>query len=96
MLILFSIYAGMIESIGDDVQGFRVGDEVFAVNSFKHVDVSHPDKTSGGAFAEYILLPYTRLSHKPAMVTHDDQAASVALSGITVYESHSVVKGYVV
>ena len=39
----------------------------------------------GGAFAEYITIPTSTLSKKPAGITHQ-QAAAVALVGSTAYE----------
>ncbi len=44
-------FAGTVESVGTDVAGFAVGDEVFG--------------TGEGAFAEYVCAQPTRLARKP-------------------------------
>ncbi len=80
--------SGVVESVDDAVSGFHVGDEVFAVN---FADQSHGDgeNTIASTFAEYIAIPASRLSHKPASVSHD-VAASLALAGTTAFESLEV------
>lgn len=63
--------AGVIEAIGKDVEGFRVGDEVFA-----------PTDTSLGAYAEYLCLPSTHpIAAKPANLSFAE-AATVPVGGL--------------
>lgn len=68
-------FAGSIAAIGSKVTDFAVGDEVFAVNwgTGKHDDAG--SVSVGGAFAEYITLPASRLSKKPAALANNVAAA---------------------
>eukprot|EP01034_Spumella_vulgaris_P027281 gene27281-33978_t len=79
-------FSGVIDSVsGGDTRGFSVGSEVFAVNfgDQSHGTAAHP---IGGAFAQYIAIPVSKLSHKPANVTHET-AAALALAGSTALEA---------
>ncbi len=64
--------AGVVEAVGVDVDGFVVGDEVWA-------------ETNGGAFAEQVSVPVERLAHKPSGLTFE-QAAAVPLAGTTALQ----------
>jgi NADPH:quinone reductase-like Zn-dependent oxidoreductase len=78
-------FAGIVDEISpEDSAGFAIGDEVFAVNwgVGKHDEDGKP---VGGAFAEYVVIPVSRLSRKPAGVSFA-QAASVALVGTTAHQ----------
>eukprot|EP01034_Spumella_vulgaris_P027590 gene27589-34334_t len=89
-------FSGVIESVGEDVTSFAVGDAVFAVNWGKaNHQAENVNQPIGGAFAEYISVPVSILSHKPANVTHQT-AAAVALVGTTaldVLNTAKVAKG---
>jgi len=61
-------FAGRVEAVGSDVQGFRPGDEVFG--------------EADGAFAEYVCAPDGVVEAKPANLTFE-QAAAVPLAGNT-------------
>lgn len=69
--------AGRVVQVGDAVESFRPGDEVFG-------DVMYH---GGGAFAEYVCVPETApIAHKPASLTFAEastlpQAALIALQG---------------
>lgn len=66
-------FAGIVESVGQDVTRFRPGDEVFGGRS--------------GAFAEYVLIPEDRaLVIKPANVTFE-QAASIPIAAVTALQA---------
>jgi NADPH:quinone reductase-like Zn-dependent oxidoreductase len=68
--------AGMVEAIGSAVKGFRPGDAVFgATNSF-----------SGGAFAEYAVVPETALAIKRADLPFE-QAAALPITGLAALYS---------
>jgi len=70
--ILGSVFSGEIESIGSDVQGFKVGDEVFG-----HTDMSF------GTYAQYKCFPENgSISLKPATIRHDE-AAVIPFGGVT-------------
>ena len=78
--------AGVVDSINEADQNgkFKVGDRVFGVNwgSHKHHDESTP---IAGAFAEYALIPASKLSKLPENVTFE-QGAAVALVGTTAHQ----------
>jgi NADPH:quinone reductase-like Zn-dependent oxidoreductase len=65
--------SGVVIEIGDGVDAFEVGDEVFAYLS------------GAGAFAEYAVGPAEVFARKPAGVTHE-QAASVPVSGLCAWQ----------
>ncbi|MBK7873614.1 MAG: NAD(P)-dependent alcohol dehydrogenase [Saprospiraceae bacterium] len=70
--ILGSVFSGEIESIGNQVKLFKVGDQVFG-----HTDMSF------GAYAEYICLPEDgSLALKPASISHNE-AAVIPFGGVT-------------
>jgi NADPH:quinone reductase-like Zn-dependent oxidoreductase len=67
--VLGSDIAGVVVEVGDGVEGFAVGDEVYG-------DIlMHP-----GGFAEYAVAPAHALAHKPAELTFA-QASTLPQSG---------------
>lgn len=66
--------AGVVESVGPDVDAFRPGDEVFGETILTN------QWTNGGAFAELVTAPAELLATKPPNVTFE-QAASVPTAG---------------
>ncbi|MDX1943532.1 MAG: NAD(P)-dependent alcohol dehydrogenase [Saprospiraceae bacterium] len=70
--ILGSVFSGEVESVGNHVKLFKVGDQVFG-----HTDMSF------GAYAEYICLPEDgSLALKPASIAHNE-AAVIPFGGVT-------------
>jgi len=69
-------FAGMIDSVGDGVTRFAVGDAVAGITPFEpHV--------STGSFAEYVVVPAEGfIGPKPEKLTFE-QAASVGLAAVT-------------
>jgi NADPH:quinone reductase-like Zn-dependent oxidoreductase len=67
--------AGQVEAVGKDATRFKPGDNVFG-------DVFG---TSGGAFAEYVCAPESKLVMKPDNVTFE-QAASVPVAAFTALQ----------
>ena len=66
-------YAGVVESVGSDVQMFKPGDEVFGGR--------------GGAFGQYVVVPEDRgIVLKPANVTFE-QAAAVPIAAVTALQA---------
>ncbi len=70
--ILGSVFSGEIEIIGSDVQGFKVGDEVFG-----HTDMSF------GTYAQYKCFAENgSIAIKPETTTHNE-AAVIPFGGVT-------------
>jgi NADPH:quinone reductase-like Zn-dependent oxidoreductase len=67
--------AGIVESVGSDVDGFRPGDEVFGET------VRGYTWSNGGAYAEYVSAPAEGLAHKPPNVGFE-QAAAIPTAGL--------------
>ena len=64
--------AGVVEQLGEGVEGFAVGDEVFG-------------NPSGGGYAEYALVPVASTARKPAGVSFFD-AATLPVAAATAYD----------
>jgi NADPH:quinone reductase-like Zn-dependent oxidoreductase len=85
--VLGEDFAGVVEEVGEGVANFRPGDEVFGMNwgiGRPYDLMSHP--IVGGAFAEYLLIPANKLSHKPGALDWKF-AAALGLVGTTAYEA---------
>jgi NADPH:quinone reductase-like Zn-dependent oxidoreductase len=63
--------SGVVEAVGADVRGFAPGDAVCGTTGARL-----------GTHAEFVTVASTRITHKPATVTHDD-AAGVLFDGTT-------------
>jgi NADPH:quinone reductase-like Zn-dependent oxidoreductase len=70
--VMGSEVSGVVEEIGDGVDGFAVGDEVFG-------------QAVTGGYAEYTLLPVGFTAHKPAAVSFAD-AATLPIASATAYD----------
>ncbi|WP_327715269.1 NADP-dependent oxidoreductase [Streptomyces sp. NBC_00490] len=70
--VLGSEVSGVVEAVGDGVDGFAAGDEVFG------------DALTGG-YAEYALLPVAVAAHKPAGLAFAD-AATLPVAAATAYD----------
>lgn len=71
--------AGVVEAVGDDVEGFEPGDRAFATGL-------HTTRFSGGSFADYAAVPTDLLAPLPAAVSFEAGAA-VALVGVTAWRA---------
>ncbi len=70
--ILGTVFSGEVESVGEDVKNFKVGDFVFG-----HTDMRF------GAYAEYKCLPENgSVALKPANISHKE-AAVIPFGGVT-------------
>jgi len=80
-------FSGTVHSVSDDVKNVKVGDEVFASQwaVSRHDEIDDPHPVVGGAFAEYILIRASKLSHKPAALSHD-LAATIGIAATTAHE----------
>ncbi|ALQ02595.1 MULTISPECIES: NADP-dependent oxidoreductase [Pseudomonas] len=65
--------AGVVEQVGADVTGFKVGDEVFALVGLM------------GASAELVAVEAIKLAHKPSNLTFEE-AASLPLVALTAWQ----------
>ena len=79
-LILGTDVSGVVAALSDGVQGFSVGDEVYAMVRF-------PGGLAGGsrAYAEYVSVPASELAIKPAGIDHA-QAAAAPMSLLTAWQ----------
>ncbi|AXH99425.1 NAD(P)-dependent alcohol dehydrogenase [Sporosarcina sp. PTS2304] len=100
-LILGSDGAGVIESLGEGVTGWNVGDEVIINPALRWYEESDaPSKTfdilgmpDNGTFAEKIAISAEQLEEKPKYLSWNE-AATVALAGLTGYRA-LVTKGQI-
>ncbi|TCK08524.1 NADP-dependent oxidoreductase [Marinobacterium mangrovicola] len=79
-LILGSDVSGVIEAIAEDVEGFTIGDEVYAMVRF-------PEGMLGDSsgYAEYVTAPALEVALKPARIDHL-QAAAAPMSLLTAWQ----------
>lgn len=70
--------AGVVEERGHAARRFEVGDEVYAY--------ARRPEIKWGTFAEYIVIPDSYSSKKPASLSHEE-AAGIPLAGLTAYQS---------
>ena len=68
--------SGIVSELGEDVDGFAVGDEVYA----------SPSLARQGAHAEYVVLDSRTAAHKPGTLSHE-QAAALPLATLTAWEA---------
>ena len=68
--------AGIVESVGKNIQQFRSGDEV----------VGDLASYGFGGFAEYALAPEKLLVHKPAKISFED-AAALPMAAVTALQA---------
>lgn len=75
-LVLGTDGAGVIAALGKDVQGFKVGDEVYAYSW---------DNPQGGFYAQYVAVPAERLAHLPRGLTLT-QAGAIGTTALTALQ----------
>jgi NADPH:quinone reductase-like Zn-dependent oxidoreductase len=61
--------SGVVEAVGEGVQGFAVGDAVFGMVRF-------PSFGESAAYAEYVAAPAADFAHKPSGIDHATAAAA--------------------
>jgi NADPH:quinone reductase-like Zn-dependent oxidoreductase len=74
-LTLGSDLSGEVASVGPDVNGLRVGDQVYGVTNPRFI----------GAYAEYALASAAMIARKPTSLTHAE-AASVPVIAVTAWQ----------
>lgn len=67
--------AGIVEAVGQQVQGFKVSDEVF----------TRPEISRDGTYADYLAVKADEAAHKPVNLDFG-QAAALPLAGITAWQ----------
>ncbi|RFU44242.1 NADP-dependent oxidoreductase [Paraburkholderia sp. DHOC27] len=79
-LILGTDISGVIEAVGDGVERFCAGDEVFSMVRF-------PSGLAGDsqAYAEYVSVPASEIAHKPSGIDHV-HAAAAPMSLLTAWQ----------
>jgi len=70
--------SGVVAAVGDGVDRFSPGDEVFGMVRF-------PSFGDSAAYAEYVAAPVGDLALKPTGVTHE-HAAGACMSGLTAWQ----------
>ncbi len=70
--------SGLVEAVGEGVQDFSMGDEVFGLIRF-------PSYGGSFAYAEYVSAPASHLAHKPAGIDHV-HAAGAPMAGLTAWQ----------
>jgi NADPH:quinone reductase-like Zn-dependent oxidoreductase len=68
-------FSGVVAQVGDKVQGYAVGDEVYGMN----------DWFAQGATAEFCLALPSGITQKPAKLTHTE-AAAVPIAALTAWQ----------
>ncbi|WFR60975.1 NADP-dependent oxidoreductase [Paenibacillus amylolyticus] len=81
-LILGNDFSGVVVEIGDKVDQFKPGDEVYG----------RPRKNRIGTLAEYIAVHQDDISLKPTNLSFEE-ATSIPLVGLTVYQAfHDILR----
>ncbi|MEJ2723401.1 MAG: NADP-dependent oxidoreductase [Deltaproteobacteria bacterium] len=68
--------SGVVESVGPEVKGFKIGDAVYGMLDFRR----------NGAYAEYVVARSSDLAFKPNSIDHI-QAGAVPLTSLTAWQS---------
>lgn len=68
-------FSGVIEKVGPNAGGWKVGDEVYG----------RPDLSRDGTYAEYAAVKAGEIAHKPKTIEHN-VAGGVALAGLTAWQ----------
>lgn len=79
-IVLGTDVSGVVEAIGDGVEGFAIGDEVYAMVRF-------PGQLAGDgrAYAELVSVPAAELAHRPRGIDHA-HAAGAPMSLLTAWQ----------
>lgn len=68
--------SGEVVEVGQNISGFRAGDEVYGMIS----------AVKGGAYAEYAIVASDQIVHKPTTISFTE-AAAIPLAALTAYQS---------
>lgn len=77
-------FAGVVEEVGEAVQTFKKGDEVFGIS----------DVFAGRALAEYVVVKPETISHKPTSISFNEAAALpiVGSSALQIFDKLAPLK----
>ncbi len=78
-LILGSEFAGVVETVGADVQAFKAGDEIYGYSSLLRC----------GAYAEFIVVKETEITAKPNNVDFL-HAAAIPVGALTAWQAFAL------
>lgn len=73
--------SGIIAAVGEDVDKFKVGDEVFGAINFP----GHNHSGHGKGYAEFATAPVTDLAIKPANISFEE-AAGATMAALTAWQ----------
>jgi NADPH:quinone reductase-like Zn-dependent oxidoreductase len=79
-IVIGTDVSGVVEAMADDVAGFAIGDEVFAMVRFPEDLMKGSD-----AYAECVRVAATELAHKPAGIDHV-HAGAAPMSLLTAWQ----------
>ena len=79
-LVMGNEFCGIIEKTGANVNGFEVGDRVYARMPLAKI----------GAFAEYTAIDYRAIAKVPEYLS-DEEAAAVPLTALTALQSYELM-----
>lgn len=68
--------ARVIEEVGEEVEGFKIGDKVF----------TKPENIGKGSYAEFIAVKSDLVTYMPTNLSFEE-AASIPLAGLTAWQS---------
>lgn len=72
--ILGVVFSGIIEQIGENVNNFKIADEVYGITGFKF-----------GTYAEYITVSHKSVVVKKPLNATFEEAAGICFGGMTAY-----------
>jgi NADPH:quinone reductase-like Zn-dependent oxidoreductase len=84
-LVLGNDASGTIVEVGEEVDDFSVGDEVFCMVE-AHTKPACNGFAMSGSYADYVVTRADTLSHKPARLSHTE-AAAVPLAALTAHQA---------
>lgn len=77
-VVLGTDISGTVHAVADDVKGFAIGDDVYAMVRF-------PSFGDSKAYAEYVSVPASEIALKPASIDHV-HAAAAPMSLLTAWQ----------
>lgn len=79
-LVMGNEFCGIVEKVGDDVNGFKKGDRVYGRMPLEKI----------GAFAEYVAVSHRAIALVPGYLS-DEAAAAVPLTALTALQAYELM-----